>query len=115
MSPPSPALPSAFPILTMVAAALANRLELSAQAPIVQANRPKRTAMDGLGRLLSPAEFDGDVTKDADYLLVDDTLTKGGTLAAPASHIQAGGGRALGAFALTGKRYNATMNRLSIL
>ena len=57
-------------IPTIVAAVLTNRLGLSAQTPIMHAISPKRAAMDGLGPLLSPAEIDGVVTKDADYMLV---------------------------------------------
>ena len=44
-----------------------------------------------------------------DYLILDDTLTQGGTFAALAGHIEAGGGRVIGAVALTGKEYSAKL------
>ena len=47
--------------------------------------------MDGPGRLFNSPEFDGPVVNGATYLLVDDTLSQGGTFAALASHIQLGG------------------------
>ncbi|WP_411705419.1 phosphoribosyltransferase [Edaphovirga cremea] len=40
-------------------------------------------------------------------MLLDDSLTQGGTFAALASHIEAGGGRVVGAVALTEKQYTA--------
>ena len=43
------------------------------------------------------------------YLLIDDTLTQGGTFAALASHIQQNGGVVVGAVALTGKQYSAKL------
>jgi adenine/guanine phosphoribosyltransferase-like PRPP-binding protein len=42
-----------------------------------------------------------------DRLLVDDTLTQGGTFAALASHIKEGGGNVVGAVGATGKQYSA--------
>lgn len=36
--------------------------------------------------------FDGPVEAGRDYLLVDDTLTQGGTFTSLAAHIRAGGG-----------------------
>jgi len=50
------------------------------------------------------------VQTDTTYLLIDDTLTQGGTFAALASYIRQSGGHVLGAFALTGKQYSAKLN-----
>lgn len=86
---------------------LAQKLNLETVDDIAQANRPKRTGLDGLDRIFARVEFDGPVQAGQDYLLLDDTLTQGGTFAALASHIEAGGGRVVGAFALTGKQYSA--------
>lgn len=91
------------------AEALANILGLETANGIVQANQPHRTGMDGLDRLFAVPDFAGDVQAGRDYLLLDDTLTQGATFAALASHIQKGGGRVVGAVALTGKQYSATM------
>lgn len=86
---------------------LGDKLGLETVSDVVQANRPHRTGMDGLDRLFAVPEFDGAIEPGRDYLLVDDTLTQGATFAALASHIQQGGGRVVGAVALTGKQYSA--------
>lgn len=88
---------------------LARKLGLDTTDGITQANAPKRTALDGLDRIFAAPEFDGPVVAGQDYLLLDDTLTQGGTFAALASHIEANGGRVVGAVALTGKQYSATL------
>ena len=54
-------------------------------------------------------EFQGIVRTNTDYLLLDDTLTQGGTFAALASNIQQSGGNVIGTFALTGKQYSAKL------
>ena len=86
---------------------LAQKLGLETAEGLSQANRPRRTGMDGIGRIFSRVEFDGPVQAGQDYLLLDDTLTQGGTFAALAAHIEAGGGRVVGAVALTGKQYSS--------
>lgn len=86
---------------------LADRLGLPTSGEIMQANRPKRTAMDGLDRIFAAPEFDGPVVAGQDYLILDDTLTQGATFASLAAHIEAGGGRVVAAVALTGKQYSA--------
>lgn len=88
---------------------LAARLGLDTATSIGQRNSPKRTGMDGIDRLFASPVFDGEVVAGQDYLLLDDTITQGGTFAALASHIQAAGGRVLGSVALTGKQYSATL------
>lgn len=89
-------------------AVLAGQLGLDVETGIVQANRAHRTGMDGLDRIFAPVDFAG-VVKPGPYLLVDDTLTQGGTFAALASHIREGGGTVAGVIALTGKQYSATI------
>lgn len=89
-----------------VAEVLAARLGLGTATGIVQANRARRTGLDGLDRIFAPVDFAGTV-EPGDYLLVDDTLTQGGTFAALASHIREGGGNVVGVVALTGKQYSA--------
>lgn len=87
---------------------LAMRLGLETASGIVQANRAHRTGLDGLDRIFAPVDFSGTVVPGS-YLLVDDTLTQGGTFAALASHIRDGGGTVAGVIALTGKQYSATI------
>lgn len=89
-----------------VSVVLADRMGLDVDAGIVQANRAHRTGMDGLDRIFAPVDFAGTV-EPGEYLLVDDTLTQGGTFAALASHIREGGGTVAGIVALTGKQYSA--------
>ena len=93
-----------------VADLLAEKLGSDADTEIVQVNSPKRTDMDGLDRLLSPPVFEGVVQKGATYVLVDDTVTQGGTFAALASHIADNGAEVVGLVALTGKQYSATLS-----
>jgi hypothetical protein len=93
-----------------VADLLAEKLGSDPDAEIVQVNSPKRTAMDGLDRLLSPPVFEGAVQKGATYVLVDDTVTQGGTFAALASHIADNGAEVVGLVALTGKQYSAALS-----
>ncbi len=90
-----------------VSEVLASRLGASTTTEIVQVDSPKRTAMDGLDRLLSAPEFDGEVIPGASYVLVDDTITQGGTFASLASHILDNGGKISAVVALTGKQYSA--------
>ena len=50
------------------------------------------TGADPMERLNNRARFDGPVRKGAEYVLVDDVMTMGGTLAELAHYIQSGGG-----------------------
>jgi hypothetical protein len=76
---------------------------------IVQADSPKRTAMDGLDRIFNSPIFDGPVEEGTNYILVDDTLTQGATFASLENHIAQRGGHVIGAVALTGKKYSAKL------
>lgn len=76
---------------------------------LFQSVKAKRSALGGLDRIFQQPEFEGPVEPGKAYFLVDDTLTQGGTLAALAAHIEQGGGRVLGTFALTGKQYSSTL------
>lgn len=89
------------------AVALSKALGTTYSNDILQANTPRRTGLDGLGRIFAPVEFDGQVVPGQTYLLLDDTLTQGGTFKSLANFIEAGGGRVVGAVALTGKQYSA--------
>ena len=89
---------------------IAHRLGLDTAPGIVQSTSPKRTGMDGLNRIFARPEFDGDVVAGRGYILVDDTLTQGGTFAALAKHIEAGGGHVVAIVALTGKQYSSKLS-----
>ncbi len=88
---------------------LADRLGAEAAHDIVQSSSPKRSAMDGMDRLLHSPEFDGPVRTDKPYVLLDDALTQGGTVAALASHIRQAGGKVAGVVALAGKQYSRVL------
>jgi len=95
-----------------VAVRLAETLGLEATADVHQSVKAHRSGKSALDRIFSQAAFDGPVEAGREYLLVDDTLTQGGTFAALADHITRNGGKVVGAVALTGKQYSATL-RLS--
>lgn len=93
-------------IPAMVAAVLGEKLGLPVSTGIVQARKVGRGGNDGFHRLANPPTFTGPVTP-GDYLILDDTLTQGGTLAQLKTHIEDNGGRVMLASALTGKGYSA--------
>lgn len=81
---------------------IGERLKLAPlSGTIVQSNKVAHTRADGWHRLVTPATFTGTVVADADYLLVDDHVGFGGTLANLRGHIEANGGRVLGMTTLT--------------
>nr|WP_255702058.1 LPD38 domain-containing protein [Salinicola sp. DM10] len=92
-------------IPAMTAEVLANRLGIETVDTLAQRERVSRTGANAMERLQRQPTFDGDVT-DGDYLLIDDTLTQGGTLAQLKTHIEDQGGRVLGVAALTGKQFS---------
>lgn len=89
---------------------IGDRMGLEVDTKIVQATRAKRTSADGMARIGVQPEFTGDVEDGADYLVVDDTLTQGGTIAQLKTYIEDNGGRVVGAFALSGKQYSAKIS-----
>ena len=98
------AIPAALLIL------LADRLKANFDDTIVQTNVVGHTGADGYGRLARQAAFDGKVLQGQEYLMVDDFVGQGGTLANLRGYIEKRGGRVIGAVALTGKTYSAKLN-----
>ena len=90
----------------MAAEVLAARLGLQVSEDIVQAAKVNRSGGDALHRLANQPPFTGKVEAGRDYLLIDDTLTQGGTLAQLKTHIEDNGGKVVLATALTGKDYS---------
>ena len=90
----------------MAAEVLAQRLGLQVSEDIVQAAKVNRSGGDALHRLTNQPPFTGKVEKGRDYVLIDDTLTQGGTLAQLKTHIEDNGGKVVLATALTGKDYS---------
>ena len=79
---------------------------------IAQSNIVGHTGADGFHRLANQAAFAGVVFAGTNYVLVDDFVGQGGTLANLRGFIEKRGGRVVGATALTGKPYSAIL-RLS--
>ena len=67
------------------------------------------TGANGWARLARPPVFDGPVHRGQAYVLIDDFVGQGGTLANLRGHLVTAGARALGAVTLTGKAYSAKL------
>lgn len=85
---------------------LARDLSLSVveNGEIVQTNKVGHTRAKAFQRLVTPAFFAGDVKPNANYVLVDDHVGLGGTLANLRGHIETNGGHVIGMTALTESR-----------
>ncbi len=77
---------------------------------IWQSNVVSHTGADGFGRLARQALFFGEVEKGETYILVDDLVGQGGTLANLRGHILKQGGHVVAAIVCTGKPYSATLS-----
>lgn len=88
---------------------LGRQMGLVADASIVQVNVVGHTGAGGYERLARPASFDGDIVVGAEYLLVDDFIGQGGTLANLKGYIESNGGHVIGATVLTGKDFSAKL------
>ena len=71
---------------------------------IVQTNKVGHTRAPAFQRLVTPAMFDGEVQPDAAYVLVDDHVGLGGTLANLRGYVEARGGSVIGITTLTESR-----------
>jgi hypothetical protein len=99
--------------LNVLPAVLAQGLELllgwEVDGELVQANIVDHVGDLGFNHLACQAAFDGRVEAGRAYVLVDDFIGQGGTIANLRGHILRGGGAVLGATVLTG---NASSARL---
>ena len=92
-----------------LAKVLSECLGLPFDATVVQTNVVSHTGADGYGRLARQASFGGDV-EQREYVMVDDFIGQGGTLANLRGWVEKQGGRVIGAVGLTGKPYSAKLN-----
>jgi hypothetical protein len=76
---------------------------------VVQVNVVSHTGAKGFWRLAMQAEFEGTVAPGREYVLVDDFVGMGGTLANLKGHIESNGGKVLAAVSLTGKPHSARL------
>lgn len=93
--------------------ALARLLSLELGIPhgegVVQTNIVAHTGADGYSRLARQAAFYGPVTRDTEYVMVDDFVGQGGTLANLRGWIAKKGGNVIGAVALAGRWYSTRL------
>jgi hypothetical protein len=92
-----------------LAGAVSRELGLTVETSIIQDNTVGHTGADGWHRLANPALFSGDVTTGVDYLIVDDFVGQGGTVANLAGFIRSNGGNVIGVVTLTGQDYSARL------
>lgn len=83
-----------------LAETLVRRIGGEKDLDIVQSARVGRTILKRMPRFLFQPSFEGPVSKDLPYVLIDDTYTLGGTLAALRSYIIQQGGSVVGIMAL---------------
>ncbi|MEI7538343.1 MAG: phosphoribosyltransferase [Comamonadaceae bacterium] len=76
---------------------------------VAQVNVVTHTGADGFSRLARQAEFAGAVQSGCEYVLVDDFVGMGGTLANLKGYIESQGGKVLAAVSLTGKPHSAKL------
>jgi hypothetical protein len=90
-------IPAAF------AEVLARQLGLQIETSIIQVNVVNHTGASGWQRMSAPPLFEGDVIEGRRYLLVDDFVGQGSTLANLRGHVAFHGGVVVGAVCLTGR------------
>lgn len=79
---------------------IAHHLELRVNKEIFQHVGDHKTGQEGMDRLFNHPGFYGPVHRGRNYLIVDDVLTMGGTVADLRSHIERKGGRVVGTVVL---------------
>lgn len=95
---PSKGITNAIPF--QMATYLAERIGGVTGTEIVQSARVGRTKLTRECRFLWQPTFEGSVLRGRSYILLDDVITTGGTLAALRSHIARGGGTVIACIAL---------------
>ncbi len=84
---------------------LSQRLQMPvASGQIVQSNKVGHTRAPSFQRIMTPAEFDGHVEPGTSYIIIDDHVGLGGTLANLRGYVEASGGRVVGMTTLTESR-----------
>lgn len=89
--------------------ALGGLLAWPVDGNVVQSNIVAHTGAGGFERLARQASFDGAIEPGLSYVLVDDFVGMGGTLANLRGYIHAHGGNVLAAVALTGRLDSGTL------
>jgi len=81
----------------MFADVLANKLGWGVETDIAQVVRAWHTDAGSDHRLVVHSQFDGNIDRSVGYVLIDDTLTMGGTIADLRGYIMSRGGTVVGA------------------
>ncbi|MYF92425.1 MAG: phosphoribosyltransferase [Gemmatimonadetes bacterium] len=89
---------------------MSERLGFRFHANVVQTNIVGHTGAGGYNRLARQASFGGDVIPGRTYIMVDDFIGQGGTLANLRGWVECNGGTVVHAVGLTGKPYSAILN-----
>ena len=89
---------------------LSEHLDVELNRIVVQTNVVSHTGADGYGRLARQAAFGGEIEPGRRYVMVDDFIGQGGTLANLRGWVEKQGGAVVGAVGLTGKAYSAKLN-----
>jgi hypothetical protein len=92
-----------------LAVVIAHALALHVETSVIQLNTAGHTGASGWHRLSNPAIFGGDVIPHAEYLLVDDFIGQGGTVANLAGFIRSKSGEVIGVTTLTGQARSARL------
>ena len=87
-----------------MARVLAKRLELDVEENILQRERVGRTGTGADHRLAFNPSFEGKIKTGQTYLILDDNITMGGTLASLRGYIENRGGKVLAAMSMTGRK-----------
>lgn len=98
----APFKPSSKNVLARSAAVyLGKELGLEVDTDIVETDKIPRKTLSKLGRLFTPATFEGESRKGAIYIMVDDNMVSGSTFADLRSHLIKNGSRVAFACALS--------------
>ena len=92
------------------ASQLAEQLGWAIEENVVQTNVVTHTGANGFARLARQPNFDGAIKGDSNYLIVDDFVGMGGTLANLRGYVHSAGGVVVAATVLTGKGHSAVLS-----
>lgn len=87
-----------------MAKALGQDLDLIVEPEICQVNKTGHTRASAAHRIVTPARFDGTVTKGMEYFVIDDHIGLGGTIANLKGFLEQHGGHVVGVTTLTASR-----------
>ena len=92
-----------------MATVIATKLNWRYEREVIQINKVSHTGASGFARLRGQALFGGIARSGLHYVLVDDFIGQGGTLANLRGHLMVQGAQVIGATVLTGKNYSARL------